>query len=143
VAPQADTAELWKQYETLKDLYKFYVSQVVDFHRFYLAIAGGLVAFALANGSGATVLVLLLPMVISTGGVITFWFGIRKSHELTTEIKAIAKRLSMLSAHTEVLQFLCFAFLLVHLLIAGALLWLLFELDPSLDLLRTTSTARR
>ena len=131
-----DPAELWKQYETLKDLYKFYLAQVVDFHRFYLAVAGALVAFALANGRGATVFVLLLPLVISAGGVVTFGVGIAKSRELNAAIKEIAAKLSMLRAHAEVLQFLCWAFLAVHVLITVALLWLLVELDPSLELLK-------
>ena len=128
--------QLWKQYDTLKDLYKFYVGQLVDFHRFYLAIAGGLTVFALAHREGAAAFVLLLPLVISVGGVVTFAFGINKSRELTTEIKSIAKRLAMLSAHTEVLEFLCWAFLIVHLLIAVGLAWILVEIQPWLELPR-------
>lgn len=129
-----DKEEAWKQYGTLVDIYKFYVDQLIKFHTFYFAIAGGVALFALSNRDGATPLVLLLPLVISIGGVGTFVFGIRKSRELTNEIKSVARRLEMLSAHTEVLEFLCWAFLFVHLLIVSGLLWLLVQLgvDPTL-----------
>jgi hypothetical protein len=129
--PERDDA--WKQYEALADLYKFYVDQLIKFHTFYFAIAGGLTLFALANRAGATPLVLLLPLVISAGGVATFLFGVRKSRELTDAIKEIARRLNMLSAHTEVLEFLCWAFLMVHLLIAAGLIWLLAALAATIE----------
>lgn len=132
--PVSDRAEAWKQYETLADLYKFYVDQLVKFHTFYFAIAGGLALYVLGNRQGAVPLALLLPLVISLGGVVTFGFGIRKSRELTDAIKGIALRLDILSAHTEVLEFLCWSFLAVHLLIAGGLIWLLLQLGPGIEL---------
>ncbi|HEX8653951.1 MAG TPA: hypothetical protein VF693_01845 [Allosphingosinicella sp.] len=131
---ERDTDEAWKQYESLKDLYKFYVGQLVDFHRFYFAVVGGVVVYVLANRDGAVPFALLMPLVISVGGVVTFLFGIRKSRELTMSIRDVAGRLEMLSAHTEVLEFLCWAFLTVHLLILAGSGWLLFRLEPSLNL---------
>lgn len=130
--PEAERSDAWKQYETLADLYKFYVDQLIKFHSFYFAVAGGLTLFALANREGGPPLVLALPLVISLGGVATFLFGIRKSRELTGAIKAVARRLGMLSAHTEVLEFLCWAFLVVHFLIVAGLIWLLVLLSPGI-----------
>lgn len=131
---ETERAELWKRYEVLAGLYKFYVDQLCKFHTFYFAIAGGLALFALANRAGATPLVLLLPLVISAGGVATFLFGVRKSRELTDAIKQVAERMGVLPAHTEVLEFLCWAFLLVHLLIVAGLIWLLLALAPAITL---------
>ena len=127
---ERESAEAWKQYETLKDLYKFYVSQLVEFHRFYFAVAGALAVFVLASGKGATALALFLPLTVSVGGVVTFLFGIRKSRELTEAIKGVARRLDMLSAHSEVLEFLCWAFLAVHAMIVVGLVWLLYTFWP-------------
>lgn len=127
---ELETAEAWKKYETLKDLYKFYVGQLIDFHRFYFLIAGGLVVFVLTNREGPAALSLLLPLVISLGGVVTFIFGIGKSRELTEAIKAVARELRMLSAHSEVLEFLCWAFLAVHVLMVVGLAWLLVMFWP-------------
>ncbi|HYJ52799.1 MAG TPA: hypothetical protein VEW04_06475 [Allosphingosinicella sp.] len=132
--PDDERNDAWKQYETLADLYKFYLDQLTKFHSFYFAIAGGLVVFVLANRQGGTPLVLLLPLVISLGGIATFVFGIRKSRELTDAIKAVARLLGILSAHTEVLEFLCWAFLAVHLLIAAGLISLLVLLGPGIAL---------
>jgi len=131
---KSNETQLWKRYEMLAGLYKFYLEQIVNFHTFYFATAGGITLFVLANRRGATPLALLLPLVISLAGVAAFAFGIRKSRELTVEIKAIARCLGLLSAHTEILEFLCFAFLAVHVLIAIGLIWILVYLAPSIEL---------
>ena len=114
---------------------------MIKFHTFYFAIAGAIISFVLVAPDPRVWFSLLLPIMISGGCVVIFAFGIKKAGELRDEARKIAATLGFMRTHMEILQYLCWTFLAVHLLICGALLLLLYgstfgalpgDLGPSL-----------
>jgi hypothetical protein len=64
--------DLWKRHEFLDGLFRFYLEKIIDFHKFYLPIVGGVVAYILKNASRQSAFGLLIPLVVSIGAVWIF-----------------------------------------------------------------------
>lgn len=106
--------ELWKRHEFFDGLFRFYLEKVIDFHKFYLPIVGGVVAYVLANASRQSAFGLLIPLVVSIGAVWIFALARREAEELNGVIAANAKALGISATHARVLVHTVVVFLALH-----------------------------
>jgi hypothetical protein len=113
--------ELWKRHEFLDGLFRFYLEKIIDFHKFYLPIVGGVVAYILKDARPQTAFGLLIPLVVSVGAVWIFALARRQSGELNDAIRANAKALGILATHARILVQTVTAFLALHIVIVFGL----------------------
>jgi hypothetical protein len=119
----ADTAMDWKRYDTLIDLYKFYTSNLIDFHKFYLPAIGAVISYTLREyKEGMAVWALSFPIIISLGASLTLFLSIPKAIELQNGIRDLAINLKIVRAHAEILVWSTIAFGVLHTAIFGGLI---------------------
>jgi hypothetical protein len=109
--------ELWKRHEFLDGLFRFYLEKIIDFHKFYLPIVGGVVAYVLAHATRQSAFGLLIPLVVSVGAVSILFLVRRQAEDLNSAISANAKALDVLATHARILVHTVVAFLSLHVLI--------------------------
>lgn len=112
----AEREEAWKALEVLTDLYKYYVTQSLDFHKFYIPAVGALAAFLL-GADGHVRLAALFPIIVSFGAFVIFFFGIGHARELSAELKRVAETLGILPAHSSILERMAATFAALHVAI--------------------------
>ena len=115
---------LWKRHEFLDGLYRFYLDQIISFHKFYLPVVGGLVAYVLNNRSEAIAFGLVIPLIVSLGACVIFCSGVKEAKELNAAIADSAGSLGILATHARMLVRATAAFLVLHIAIVIALVWL-------------------
>jgi hypothetical protein len=109
--------ELWRRHEFLDGLFRFYLDKIIDFHKFYLPIVGGVVAYILKDANRQTAFGLLIPLVVSVGAVWIFSLARQQAEELNDAIHANAKALGILATHARILVHTVTAFLALHIVI--------------------------
>jgi hypothetical protein len=109
--------DLWKRHEFFDGLFQFYLEKIIDFHKFYLPIVGGVVAYVLANANRQSAFGLLIPLVVSIGAVWIFSLAKGQAEELNEAIYANAKAMRILPTHARILVHTVIAFLALHALI--------------------------
>jgi hypothetical protein len=119
--PPIPLDELWKRHEFFDGLFRFYLSTIIDFHKFYLPIVGGVVAYVLANASRQSAFGLLIPLVVSIGAVWIFFLARQQAEDLNGAICANAEALGILATHARILVHAVVAFLILHGLIVVGL----------------------
>jgi hypothetical protein len=125
---------LWKKYEFLDGLYRFYLEQIIDFHKFYLPIVGGVVVYVLGNPSEAIALGLAVPLIVSLGATVIFGAGVGKAQQLNQTIAESAAELGMLATHAGMLVRATAVFLLLHIVIVLGLVALIGALQHDWNL---------
>jgi hypothetical protein len=113
--------ELWKRHEFLDGLFRFYLEKIIDFHKFYLPIVGGVVAYILGNANRQSAFGLLIPLVVSIGAVWILFLARWQAEELNGAISENAKALGILATHARILVHTVGAFLALHGLIVVGL----------------------
>ncbi len=128
--PTDDTSmdALWKTHEFLDGLYRFYLEQIIDFHKFYLPVVGGVVAYVLQSHSAAIALGLAIPLIVSAGAAWIFRSGVGEAQQLNQAIAESAKELGILATHAGMLVRATEAFLTLHIVIVVGLALLIVAL---------------
>ena len=122
---QEQSEALWKKHEFLDGLYRFYLEQIISFHKFYLTVVGALVAYVLEHHqSEAIAFGLALPLIVSLGACPIFGSGVKEAKELNAAIATSARSLGVLATHSQMLVRATVAFLVLHVAIVVALVWL-------------------
>jgi hypothetical protein len=116
--------DLWKKHKFLDGLYRFYLEQIISFHKFYLPVVGALVAYVLGHQSKALAFGLALPLIVSLGACFVFGSGVKEAEELNTAISKSAQALGVLATHAQMLVRATVAFLVLHIAIVVALVGL-------------------
>lgn len=101
-------------------MYRFYLGKIISFHTFYLPIAGGVVAYVLANAGivgSVAAYGLLIPLVVSLGAVWIFFLALGEAQELNVAIRDSAKGLHIIATHSRILVHAVGAFLILHIVI--------------------------
>lgn len=119
---------LWRQYSQNVELYKFYMSLLIQLNTFYYAITGAIFSFYFANASIPNIKYsLVLPLIMSMGLIIFFVYGAILMQVLRNEVFEIRDALGLNAApDLGVLTVLMSIFALVFLAVsfgASYLLW--------------------
>jgi len=122
------TEILWKQYSQSIDLFKFYMELTVKFNVFYYAVTGAILSFYFANQSIEDIkYALILPIIMSIGFAGFFIYGAFLMKYLQAEVFRIRDTLGLqVAPDVGVLSVLLYIFSAVFLLVAFALLYLVF-----------------
>lgn len=119
----ATSDEKWERHKFLESLYEFYLEKILNFHSFYLPIAGAVVAYVLTfAGSPTAAFGLLIPLVVSLGAAWIFYLSIRDVTELNEAIHESAKNLDIISTHVQLLVRSVVAFFALHVIIVVGLI---------------------
>lgn len=111
---------IWKEYDQIVELYKFYFGITIQVHMFFYGVTGGILAFYFANTNVEGIkLALILPIAISIILAIIFAYGAKLMSVQGGQLILLAEKLN-LSAYpnTTVLKFYFIASSLLFLGIA-------------------------
>jgi len=123
-----DQSELkWNDFKLSVDLHRSYLDLAIKLNMFYYAITGAILSFHFANSQLSTAkFALILPVILSIGLTVFFFWGAKLANNLRLHIKTTAKELD-LKAYPEgiVLVLLCIIFGAVLAVVSIALIWYL------------------
>lgn len=124
--------DIWKEYESLVDLYKFYLALNVSANTLILGIIGGASTYALKNGNGneQMIFVLLFSAMVSALAGLAYIRYLKPCNELVKAVSNQAKRLKLeLPPHTFILRNVTFSLIIIYFLVAIGLVlssWFIF-----------------
>lgn len=119
---------LWRQYNLLSDLYKFYLELLVNSNLLIYGITGGIVAYTFSN-AGIPIIKwsLVLPLFFCMSTALLCIRGVRQARELRQEMYLIRDTLHIgLAPHVDVLIYALFASGIMLVLASGALFVVFF-----------------
>ena len=123
-----DPSEIkWNDFKMNVDLHRSYLDLAINLNMFYYAITGAIVSFHFANSASPTAkLALILPVILSIGLTVFFFWSAKLAHNLRFHIKSTAEELG-LKCYPEgiVLVLLCIIFGTVLGVVSVALIWYL------------------
>lgn len=119
---------LWRQYNLLSELYKFYLELILNSNLLLYGITGGIVAYTFSNTAVPLIKwALVLPLVFCMTYAFLSLRGVRQAKELRQEIMAIRAKLQIgLAPHVDILVFTLFATGIMFVLVSIALLIVFF-----------------
>lgn len=119
---------LWRQYNLLSELYKFYLELILNSNLLLYGITGGIVAYTFSNTDFPLIKwSLVLPLLFCMTYAFLSLRGVRQAKELQQEIKTIRAKLQIgLAPHVDVLVFTLFATGIMFVLVSIALLIVFF-----------------
>lgn len=117
----------WNDFKMSVDLHRSYLDLAIKLNMFYYAITGAILSFHFANSELPTgKYALILPVLLSIGLTIFFFWGAKLAYNLRFHIRTTAEELG-LKAYPEgiVLVLLCIIFGTVLGIVSLALIWYL------------------
>lgn len=122
-----DKEFLWRQYQINIDLYKHYLELTLKFNVFYYAVTGAILSFYFSQSDINLIrFALLLPIVMSIGFGIFFFYGAKLMAIVRVELFEIRDALEFYSApDVNVLSFLLRLSALLFFVVAFCLLFLM------------------
>lgn len=129
------TDRLWRTFEADLSLYKFYLELAVKIAALFFALAGGILAYSLANyrEDRLVVVALLLPSLLAALLALLSIRGargaeiLRSDHETTWSQLGFAEAPYDLSFLRDILRGLTWIYAVVALIILGLFLWLMTD----------------
>jgi len=111
---------LWRQYQQIVELYKFYMDLVIKFNIFYYAVTGAIISFFFANSSIPRIkYALLFPIIMSLAFIVFFIYGAYLMKFLKMEVFAIRDALKLkVAPDVGVLSVLLLIFSVVFITVA-------------------------
>ena len=92
-----DQSELkWNDFKLNVDLHRSYLDLAIKLNMFYYAITGAILSFHFANSQLSTAkFALILPVVLSVGLTVFFFWGAKLANNLRSHIKTTAEELGL------------------------------------------------
>jgi hypothetical protein len=126
----ADAELRWRQYYLHVDLYKFYLDLTIKLNIFHYAVTGAILSFYFSRSGQPLVLrfSLLLPVAMSVAFGAIFIYGATRMKIVRREVFKLAGELGFdAPPEMQVLTVGLWAFALLFLVVAAALLFLVFR----------------
>jgi hypothetical protein len=119
---------LWRQYNLLSELYKFYIEMLGKSILLIYGITGGIVAYTFSNANNPVIKwSLMLPLLFCMSFGFICLRGVRQARELQQEIKAIRDKLHIgLAPHIDILVYALFGAGIMYVLVAAAIFIVFF-----------------
>lgn len=123
-----DDELLWRQYNLLSELYKFYLELLINSSLLIYGITGGIVAYTFSNaGTPVIKWSLILPLLFCMASGFLCLRGVRQAREVQQEIKAIRDKLQIgLAPHVDVLVYALLASGILFVLVSVGLFAVFF-----------------
>ena len=126
-----DKGLLWKQYEVLCELYKFYLDLIIKSNLFFYAITGGIMTYIFTNPKIPMMRwSLALPVMLSLSLAVISLRGVKQARELKDELYKLRDELEIgLAPHVDILVFALQSTGVIYLFVAVLMLLLFFFFD--------------
>jgi hypothetical protein len=110
------------------DIYKFYLSIIIQMNLFYYGITGAILSFYFLHSEISYLKYsLLLPIIFSVGLIAIFISGISKSKVLNNDTKEIACKLNLDTFHDlDTLKYVLILFSILHFFVVSMLVFFIF-----------------
>jgi hypothetical protein len=119
---------LWRQYNLLSELYKFYLELLANSILVIFGITGGIVAYTFSNANNPIIKwSLMLPLLFCIAVAFLCLRGMRQAKELQQEIEVIRGKLHIgLAPHVDVLVYALLGAGIMFVLVAAAIFVVFF-----------------
>lgn len=120
--PPADTENLWRQYQVLVDLYKYYFDLILSSATFVNGIVAAITIYALKQEEKYVAWVIFIPGAIALASSTLFFLSIPMALELDEALEHIVNTLGVgLAPHAELLVYALSIFAILYFLVVAIL----------------------